>query len=352
MSRKCLVSVATYGYLTMAYAMAKTFAAHNPDCEIILLVPDLRQAQIDAATWPSMPSARLIGLDVIGHPMIGMMHQYFDALELCCALKSYLMHHVLFAEGFDRVVMIDPDVLCFGQFDEVWGALDNSDVVLTPHVSAPLPLDGQKPDDMEFVTAGFINAGFMAARKSEGTKICLEWMMRTVPDFGFFAPEYHSYADQTLMSCLPWYFPNTVSVIRHAGLNVAYWNLHERRLAILDGKFFCSGQPLVFFHFSGFDTRQPQRLTKHTKREFNSDTNAVVSKLVENYDSELRQSGPGLPMIRPGAPCSKLFLSKRLKMFRKLRGRKASIDRRRFRDISIATLISSLSRMVRQFLQK
>lgn len=346
MSRNCLVSVATYGYLTRAFAMAETYAAHNPACEIILLIPDMSQAQIDATKWPSAPLMRLFGLDALGHPMIGKMHRYFDALELCCALKSFLMHHVLFVEGYDRAVMLDPDVVCYASFDSVWEALENADVVLTPHVSAALPQDGDQPDDMEFVTAGFINAGFMAARNNEGAKACMDWMMRTLPDFGFFAPQFNAYADQALMSCLPWYFPNSVCVDRHAGLNVAYWNLHERRLTKNDEKYFSNGQPLVFFHYSGFDPGQSQLLTKHSGRRFSLETNAVISDLLENYRILLKRADSQMPMLCPDSPCLSLPLHNRLVAFKQLRGSEVGLAGR------INTLEGKLARFFRSVVRK
>jgi hypothetical protein len=346
MSRNCLVSVATYSYLTRAFVMAETYAAYNPDCEIILLIPDMSQAQIDSIKWPSTPLMRLSGLDTLGHPMIGKMKRYFNAMELCCALKSFLMHHVLFVEGYDRAVMLDPDVVCYASFDRVWAALVDADIVLTPHVSVPPPQDGEQPDDMEFVTAGFINAGFMAARKSEGAKACMDWMMRKLPDFGFFAPQFNAYADQALLSCLPWYFPDRVYVDRDAGLNVAYWNLHERRLTKSDEKYFSSGQPLVFFHYSGFDPTQSQDLTKHSGRRFNLMTNVVISNLLENYQILLKEVGSQMPILRPDSSCSTLPLHKRLTAFKRLRGIEIGLAGR------INTIEGKLARFFRAVVRK
>lgn len=301
--------------------MADTFVEHNPGCEIVLLIPDMSQAQIDSTRWPIGPLTRMLGPDALGNPIIGAMHQYFDALELCCALKSFLLHHVLFVEGYDKAVMIDPDVLCYASFDDVWSALESADVVLTPHTNSPMPQDGELPDDMEFVTAGFINAGFWAARKSEGAEACIGWMMSKIPDFGFFAPQFNVYADQTWMSCMPWYFPDSVYVERHAGMNVAYWNLHERKLTSKGNNYYSNDQRLIFFHYSGFDPKQPMQLTKHSKRIFGPETNAVISNLLGNYDELLKRIGSQIPNLLPDSPCSQLSLYKRLVVFKALRGK-------------------------------
>ncbi len=324
MSRNCLVSVATYSYLPRAFVMADTFAEHNPDCDIFLLVPDISQAEADLKDWPAGSSTRILGLDALGNSLAREMHKYFDAFEVCCALKSLLLQHALFVEGYEKVVVLDPDTMCYGPFDEVWSALESHDIALTPHTNSPMPEDGEVPDDLEFVTAGFINGGFMAARKSQNTEICVNWLIRKVSDFGFFAPQFHVYADQTWMSCLPWYFPESVSVVRHAGMNVAYWNLHERRIIRKDEDYFCNEQRLIFFHYSGFDPQRPMQLTKHSRRTFCPDTNAILSGLLSDYDARLRRVGAQIPPLIPDLPCSQLPFKKRLKIFKRLRGKAAS----------------------------
>ena len=55
-------------------------------------------------------------------------------------------------------------------------------------------------------------------------------------------------------------------------MNVAYWNLHERELTRdATGRWFVNDQPLRFFHFSGFNPREPHLLSKHQTRTRLSD---------------------------------------------------------------------------------
>jgi len=326
LSRNCLVSVATYSYLSRAIVMADTFAEHNRGCEIILLVPDMSQAEVDSKVWPVGNSTRILGVDALANPLVRKMHKYFDAFELCCALKSFLLQHALFVQGFDNVVVLDPDTVCYGSFDAVWSALVCADIILTPHTNSQMPEDGEAPDDLEFVTAGFINGGFMAARKSPEAEICIDWMIGKVSDFGFFAPQFHLYADQTWMSCLPWYFPQSVFVARHPGLNVAYWNLHERSLVRKGEGYLCNDEQLIFFHYSGHDAKRPIQLTKHSKRIFSPATNAAVSSLLSDYNERLIRVATQIPKLVPDFPCSRLSLKQRLKAFEALRGEPAIIS--------------------------
>jgi hypothetical protein len=94
-----------------------------------------------------------------------------------------------------------------------------------------------------------------------------------------------------------------VKVLRDPGLNVAYWNLHERKLGLdARGQWTANDQPLKFFHFSGFD-----RHKLSTKAECH-DPNAL--KLSEQYgqlldgarDREFRDTPYGWNYYADGRP--------------------------------------------------
>ncbi|HNY13775.1 MAG TPA: glycosyl transferase, partial [Candidatus Wallbacteria bacterium] len=73
--------------------------------------------------------------------------------------------------------------------------------------------------------------------------------------------------DQRWLDLVPVLFPQ-MGIVRHHGANVAYWNLPERQLQrSTAGEWCCAnGDPLLFFHFSGFNPRQPQQLSHFQNR--------------------------------------------------------------------------------------
>lgn len=326
MSRNCLVSVASYSYLPKAITMAESFAAYNQDSDVFILVPDMSQSKIDSVKWSVPTSTKILGVDVLDDPLISMMHQYFDAFEFCCALKSFLLKYILFIKKYDNAVMLDPDIMCYGSFDEIWLELKKADIILSPHTNTPMPDDGELPDDLEYITAGFINGGFMAARQTPNAEKCLDWLINKVSDFGFFAPQFNLYSDQTWMSSLPWFFPEAVCVSRHYGVNVAYWNLHERTLLKVKNGYSSNDKQLVFFHYSGFQEGGFLKLTKHSNRTFNAETNTVVSELLADYDLRIKEVLVKIPQLIPDIPFVKLVLSKRLKVFKSLRGKAVKLS--------------------------
>ncbi len=317
-----MLSVATHQYLPKGIVLADSFIEYNPDCDVIILVPDISQSMIDSREWPFSSSIRLIGIDEINDTSLKKMHRYYNAFELCCSAKSFLLEYALFKVGYEKAVLLDPDIVCYATFEDVWTAMDKAAVALTPHIFSPLPDDGCLPDDREIVNAGFVNGGFWAAIRSDTTKKILDWMKNKVIHFGFFIPERNLYADQTWMSCLPWFFPQHVLLLRNQGMNVAYWNLHERRLTNRNGVFFSEAERLVFFHFSGYDDNQPARLTTHTLRNLSGENAAVISMLLDDYRKELYHCVGSLPHVKLDHPCSNMPLSKRLKTYESFFGDK------------------------------
>jgi SAM-dependent methyltransferase/glycosyltransferase involved in cell wall biosynthesis len=71
---------------------------------------------------------------------------------------------------------------------------------------------------------------------------------------------------------------------------VAYWNLHSRPIERLGAQFLAGGRPLAFFHFSGFDPRHPQTLSKHqTRNPVNS--GSALAELLDLYADLHRARG-------------------------------------------------------------
>src|SRR5690606_23036122 len=184
----------------------------------------------------------------------------YDVTELATALKPALLQHLLGA-GYAAAAYFDPDVWVRGDLRGVFDDAATHGIVLTPHTLAPVPRDGLEIQERTIMRAGIFNLGFIAV--GEGATTFLQWWhdrLRTdaVVDF-----DNALFTDQRWIDWVPALFGHVVS--RDPGLNVAYWNLHERPLSVAeDGTVLAAGAPLRFFHFSGFDTASPWSLSRFT----------------------------------------------------------------------------------------
>ena len=75
-------------------------------------------------------------------------------------------------------------------------------------------------------------------------------------------------------------------------LNVAYWNLQQRRLGYHDEGWTANGQRLTFFHYSGFDPRIPARLSKWDPALDNA-MPEPLRRLTSDYAERLLANGYG-----------------------------------------------------------
>jgi hypothetical protein len=112
--------------------------------------------------------------------------------------------------------------------------------------------------------------------------------MSKVENEWFVAPKVGLYADQLWLSMLPYVFENAVSLIMDPGINVAYWNLHERQIgATTKGELVLkSGETVKLIHFSGFDCGG-KGLSKHTTRSLDQDTHEAMAGVIEKYRNDL-----------------------------------------------------------------
>jgi hypothetical protein len=106
------------------------------------------------------------------------------------------------------------------------------------------------------------------------------------------------FTDQRWVDFVPSFFDHFI--LKDPGYNVAYWNLHARNLTEDGDRRVVDGEPLRFFHFSGFDVRKPQVLSKHQgdrPRIVLSDR-PVLARLCAEYAERLGRAG--LQPMKPG----------------------------------------------------
>jgi hypothetical protein len=74
------------------------------------------------------------------------------------------------------------------------------------------------------------------------------------------------FTDQIWINFVPLFFKK-VHVLMHPGYNMAYWNLHERKLTKANNQYLVNDrEKLVFFHYSGFKTEIPNTISKYQNR--------------------------------------------------------------------------------------
>ena len=66
-------------------------------------------------------------------PKFDYMALKYSAVDFCCALKPYLVSHVVNTTAAARIVFMDADICVFAPMTEMLDQLDSSNFVVIPH---------------------------------------------------------------------------------------------------------------------------------------------------------------------------------------------------------------------------
>lgn len=262
MPKRAACTIVSPNYLPYARTLAQSYTALHPEQSFfVCIVADLE----DATPF------RGLGFEPVMLPEIGLADlrgeaMKYEILELNTNVKPTFLRFLLDAHGLDTLVYLDPDIFVYARLDPVFAALDaGACLALTPHMTSPV-WDGKVPGEQEMLFNGTYNLGFAAVTASPASRAVLAWWEARCLGAGFSEGRTGLFVDQKWMNLAPGLFED-VAILRDPGLNMAFWNLHERSLAhgaVLSP--YADPVPLRFFHFSGIDVRDPAMLSRNTDR--------------------------------------------------------------------------------------
>ncbi len=177
-----------------------------------------------------------------------------------------------------------------------------------------MPRDGKKPSEADILVAGAYNLGFIAVSDAKDSLEFLDWWSERLRTDCIVDTDRGDFVDQRWIDLVPGMVPS-FELLRDPAYNVAYWNLHSRALSRNGAGYEVGGEPLRFFHFSGYDPLKPHTLSKHQDR-IDLVSLPVLRELCDAYAAELLDQGyakaiewpytytetaDGLPLIRLAA---------------------------------------------------
>lgn len=282
-----LFTIVARNYLAYARVLAASLARHNPQARLTVVILD------DAEhLTPREPAFDLVHADDLPFDPpsdFATMAATYDVTELATAIKPWVFEH-LFARGAEVAIYLDPDIEVFGSLGALEPLARAHGIVLTPHVTEPLPQDGKRPDERDLLLAGIYNLGFLAL-SAAASRTFVPWWRDRLRRNCISDPAQGLFVDQRWVDFAPALFEPYI--LKDPGYNVAYWNLPHRTLA-RDGELLAAGgRPLRFFHFSGFSPRTPHLLSKHQHASLRirlSDS-PLLAELCARYAAALEEAG-------------------------------------------------------------
>jgi glycosyltransferase involved in cell wall biosynthesis len=281
------ITICAANYLPLANVLGNSFIRNNPKSTFSILVIDAKK--IDFAKNLAFNYLTPDELDISSQTFENMTF-YYNVTELATALKPTAIK-TLFKKGSEKVIYLDPDIEVFNEFVELDEALDKNPIVLTPHTLKPIPQDGLRPSDVEIMSSGTFNLGFIGLSKSNTVDDLLNWWEKRLKFDSISDPQENLFTDQRWIDLVPSYFP--IHVLKDPGYNAAYWNLHERDLKLEDKSVRVGGSVLKFFHFSGYSPNKPWILSKYVSNNPRVviSNNSVLENLCSSYGQKVVDEG-------------------------------------------------------------
>jgi hypothetical protein len=286
--QKIVLTICSINYLAQAKTLGDSLKKHNPTYRYFIgLVDRLDKSDIQKE---QLPPYELIELHTIGIEDLDELCEKYNITELNTAVKPFFLDHIYntFPEA-EIVHYFDPDIVIYQPLTEIEKGLENNSLFLTPHTLLAYP-DENEPQERGLLNTGLYNLGFIGTKRSATTASFLAWWKDRLRDHCYIDLEKGMFVDQLWVNFAPLYYED-VSVSRHLGLNMAYWNLHERVITNDNEPYLINDKyPLIFFHFSGYSPEKPTQISKYQNR-YTFQEKGDVASLFDFYAQALIANG-------------------------------------------------------------
>ncbi len=285
----CACTIIARNYLPAARVLATSFMEHHPGGRFFVLVLDDPLGEIDPAHEP-FEILGLADLDIERSDLDEMAAAY-SVMEFATAVKPWLLSALL-RRDLTSVLYIDPDIQVFHSLEDLATGAEEHGIVLTPHVTAPMPRDGKMTSETSILASGIYNLGFIGV--GQAALNFLDFWMERLRRECYVDPGNMRFVDQRWVDFVPGIFDCVIA--RDPGCNVAYWNLDHRDLTVSAGSYQVDGLPLKFFHFSGYSPDQPHLLSKHQSKNprILLSERPAVRQICDEYGDLLAANGFGV----------------------------------------------------------
>jgi hypothetical protein len=249
----------TANYLPKARALAHSVKRHNPKAVFHLILCDQLPESVNVDAEPFDSIVFVTDLDI---PDLDAWIFKHSVVELCTAVKGRAFLKLFELTSAEKLIYFDPDIIVLHKLDDLEKLLDSHAAILTPHQVEP-DTSHQAILDNEICSLkhGIYNLGFLAARRDEDGLRFLQWWCDRLLHYCYDDIPNGLFTDQRWIDLAPAFF-DAIHILRDKTYNVATWNLSHRPVTIDNDQLQINGEPIKFFHFSGFDSGAQEIMLK------------------------------------------------------------------------------------------
>lgn len=270
---------AAVNYLPKVRLLCSSIKQHHPEFEVYWAVADAVPDWLDVSKEPIDGIVRIEELNIANTK--GWVFGHTIA-ELSTAIKPFVVRYLLGGDMADAVLYFDPDMVLFSRLDDLLSEFRQDSILLTPHQTKPeTRLEAVIDNEICSLRHGIFNLGFLGVRNDKDGRAFVDWWGERLYHFCHESLERHLWTDQKWVNFAPVFFDG-VKILKSPRFNVAPWNITTRHVSgsLADG-FRVDGEPLGFYHFTGFDSGDHKIMAA----KYGGDNKAIMS-LVKWYERE------------------------------------------------------------------
>ena len=230
----------------------------------------------------SEPVDRIIPVENLNIPdQDGWIFRH-NIVELSTGIKPFVVRYLLDQPDTTAVLYFDPDMVLFSRLDDLVAGFDEHSILLTPHQTKPeTNIEAVIDNEICSLRHGIFNLGFLGIRNDKNGQEFTDWWAQRIYHFCHESLEQHLFTDQKWVNFAPVFFEG-VEILKSPRFNVATWNITTRAVTgSLSEGFQVDGQPLGFYHFTGFDSGAHKIMAIK-----NGGDNRAVKALVQWYEEQ------------------------------------------------------------------
>lgn len=283
MSEVHVFTSAAFNYIPKVRLLFQSIRRYHPEWITHLALADDPGKEIDVAAEPFDDMMRIDALDIPQWRAWAFCH---SLVELATAIKPFALAKLLQEPATAKAIYLDPDMVLFSRLDDILAALDEANIVLTPHQNRPeTTLAAVMDNEISSLKHGVYNLGFIGVAATDTGRQFADWWAERCFHFCRADIRQGLFTDQRWIDLVPAFFDG-VAVVRSSRHNVAPWNITTRVASGDEAQgVMIDGEPLGFYHFTGFDSGAHSLMTGK-----NAPGNETISRLVRWYDGENRKA--------------------------------------------------------------
>lgn len=252
MSKVHLFTSAACNYIPKVRLLFQSVRRFHPEWTIHLALPDRITDSIDTSTEPF---DRIWPIEELAIPHWKGWAFCHEIVELATAIKPFALLRLMDLADAEKIIYLDPDIVIFSPLNDIIDALEECSLLLTPHLTEPEEqLEAIMDNEICSLKHGIYNLGFLGINVDAESRRFAQWWAHRLYHFCRADIKNGLFTDQRWIDLVPAFFTG-VGIVRSPRHNVASWNLTHRDVTgDFESGFYVNGEPLGFYHFTGFDS--------------------------------------------------------------------------------------------------